>query len=345
MRINRRQARLGLAASILLVASAAMATPGTGPATAAPPRGVDTEFSIAVIPDTQTEVLSATDSRLADRMNWLITNRRQLDLRYVTHVGDVVNWGWLDASQYAIADSAFRLLDRAKIPYALAVGNHDTRAADIGGGAYADNPECLQRFSADECHAIPLLRHTEEFNATFPPSRIRGLQGTFEPGKVDNNFTTFSAGGVDWLVLTLEAWPRFEAVTWAQGVVAAHPRHNVVIQTHHYLNDDGSIYTFDSTAALTSPQFVYDHLVKVYPNIRFVLSGHTGNFATRVDTGTSGNRIVSLLTAIHSETTNPLRLMTIDTAKDSLRTWLYAPRTNVTTTTDTFTGLDFIDPS
>ena len=55
------------------------------------------------------------------------------------------------------------------------------------------------------------------YNATFPTSRFPRLGGTFETNKIDNSYQTFSAGGVDWLVLTLELWPRAAAVQWAQG--------------------------------------------------------------------------------------------------------------------------------
>ena len=51
-----------------------------------------------------------------------------------------------------------------------------------------------------------------------------------------------SAGGYNWMVLTLELWPRNEAVDWAQAV-AAHPKHNVIVVTHSYLNANGTIYT------------------------------------------------------------------------------------------------------
>ena len=49
------------------------------------------------------------------------------------HTGDVVNWGWLVPAQYAIASEAMLPLERAGIPYALTIGNHDTRAVGWNG--------------------------------------------------------------------------------------------------------------------------------------------------------------------------------------------------------------------
>ena len=42
----------------------------------------------------------------------------------------------------------------------------------------------------------------------------------------------------------------------------------------------------------------------------------------------NGNKIYSFLQTFHSNTTNPVRLVEIDTAADSLRTWIYGPYTN-----------------
>jgi hypothetical protein len=40
-----------------------------------------------------------------------------------------------------------------------------------------------------------------------------------------------------------------------------------------------------------------------------------------------GNKIASFLQSFHA-TTNPVRLVEIDTAANSARTWIYAPQTN-----------------
>ncbi|GAA0394645.1 hypothetical protein GCM10009541_42120 [Micromonospora gifhornensis] len=277
---------------------------------ATPP--TDTRFSFAVVPDTQEEVLDAADNRFRQRIDWLVAQRNALDLRFVTHSGDVINYDTSDHVQYVRASNALRPLEQAGVPYTLAIGNHDGQV--FGPDGKPRSP------------AGPLLRDTAVFNRYFTAARFGSVQGQFEAGKVDNAYATYTAGGVHWLVLTLELWPRRAAVTWAQQVVAAHPRHNVVLVTHHYLESDASIGQSAGFGA-SSPQYVFDNLVRRYPNIRFVFSGHTGTAASRVDTGVNGNRIYSFLQTFHSKRTNPVRLVEIDTAADSLRTWIYAPHT------------------
>ncbi|MBX7266787.1 metallophosphoesterase [Micromonospora sp. Llam7] len=294
-----------------------------------PPPGVDTTFAFAVVPDTQEEVLTASDPRLLQRVGWLVAQRGALDLRFVTHSGDVVNYDTADHVQYERARAALRPLETSGTPYTLAVGNHDTQAA---------GPDGELRSPAGQ-----LLRDTTVFNRYFTAGRFGAVRGRFEPGKVDNAYATYTAGAVRWLVLTLELWPRRAAVAWAQGVVAAHPGHNVVVVTHHYLESDATIGQAAGYGS-TSPQYLFDNLVGRYPNIRFVFSGHTGTAASRVDTGVHGNRIHSFLQTFHSPRTNPVRLVEIDTTADSLRTWIYAPYTdeNFPAHDRTYTGLGLV---
>jgi hypothetical protein len=290
--------------------------PAPAPVPAPLPSPIDTTFSIAVIPDTQQEVWAdrpdGTNSRFSGRTRWLVDNTSKYDLRYAIHSGDVVNWDTPDHAQYEVASKGMKTLEDARLETSLAIGNHDTAAVGVGGSA------------ADPTRTRQLVRDTTTFNTYFSAARNAGIEGTFEPGKVDNNFHTFSAGGAEWLVLTLELWPRTKAVAWARDVVATHPKHNVIINTHSYLNSDGSIYQGSDYGA-NSPQYVFDNLVKLYPNIKMVFSGHVGQAATREDTGVNGNRIFSYLGAFHSNETNPVRVLEIDTRAGTLRSAIHAP--------------------
>ena len=272
---------------------------------------VDTTFSFAVYPDTQQEV--ATDKRFRNRADYLVKNRKALDLRFMTHTGDVVNWDTPDHRQYAVARDALRPLEDAGIPYSLTIGNHDTMATGVGGSA------------RDGERSRQLVRDTKTFN-TYLNRQGMDQEGAYERGRVDNTFHVYTAGGVGWLVLNLELWPRPGAVKWAQQVVASHPRHNVIIVTHSYLTAGGAIYT-NKGYGDTAPSVLATQLVKKYPNVRMVFSGHTGSYAHRVDTGVHGNRVDSFLLNWISNSTNRTRLVTIDTLAGTLKSRVYAPYT------------------
>lgn len=274
-------------------------------------------FTIAVIPDTQQETWSDSDSRLKNRSQWLVDNAEEENLKFVTHVGDVVDWGDVAPAQYTRAQEGLRPLD-GKIPYSLTVGNHDTAAVCQGGSA------CLGE------SASVGVRRTEVFNAALGGTRYANLKGQFEPGKVDNSFSTFEGGGLKWMVLNIELWPRQAAIDWAASVVASHPQHNVIVATHSYLNADGTIGTSNGGYGATSPKHLFDTLIKVYPNITMVVSGHVGGGASRVDTGVNGNKILSLLQTYHSRTTNPVRLVAFDPSVGTISHRVYAPFTKET---------------
>lgn len=276
----------------------------------------DETFSFAVMPDTQQEVLRANDSRFLNRTTWLADQQSELDLRWVTHTGDVVNWDTPDHSQYAVADRAMEPLEQANIPYSLAVGNHDTAAVCTGGGA------------CDPRRTRELFRDTRTFNSYFTSQEF-DVDGAFEAGKVDNAYSTYSAGGLNWMVLRVEMWPRPAAVAWAKKAVAEHPRHNVIVITHDYLDANGQL---EQSAGYgdTSPQELFDQFISQQSNIRMVFSGHVGTTASRVDSGVHGNKIYSFLQTIHSTTTNPVRLVEVDTQGGTIKTRLYSPYTRET---------------
>jgi len=282
--------------------------------TTQPPPATDTKFTLVVIPDTQQEIVYYP-SRFTNRLEWLVNNRTPIDLRFVAHSGDMVDWDTPDHIHYVRASDSLRLLDNARIPYAIAVGNHDTAAVCQGGSACPGN-------------ANTNLRNTTTFNTYFPPTRFSALAGVYEPGKSDNAYHTFSAGGLNWLVLNLELWARTGVVTWARSVLAAHPRHNVIIVTHSHLTSTGGIEQSNGGYGNNSPQYVFDNLISQYPNVRMVFSGHVGNAAYRESTGVQGNKIYQFLNCFHDNRTNPTRLVEIDTAANTLSTRVYAPLTN-----------------
>jgi Calcineurin-like phosphoesterase len=291
----------------------------TKPAAKASKKKVDTTFTFAMIPDTQQEVLRANDTRFINRTRWLVKQKSALDLRFVGHTGDVVNWDTSDHSQMKVASAALKPLEAAHIPYTLSIGNHDTQATKSPGGA------------RDPRRTRALQRDTTVFNDYFNAGRYTSVAGAYERGKVDNLYTTYNAGGVKWMVLVLELWPRRGVVSWAKKVVASHKHYNVIITTHSYLNGGTRIYT-KSGYGDTSPKYLYKNLVSKYANIKFVFCGHAGIAAHRVDHGVHGNKIFTFEQTFHSNTTNPVRLITVNTKTGTVKSRIYAPFTHHTYT-------------
>lgn len=179
----------------------------------------DAGFTVAIVPDTQyyaerhPEILHA-------QTRWLADQAAERRIAFALHLGDVTNRN--TPEQWGVARDAFARLDET-LPYVMALGNHD-----MGSGGSADGRSSLY----------------PEF---FPPDRVRARRGFVaamptEPDRLENSVWRFSAGGRDWLVLALEFGPRADVVTWAGGVLAAHPRLPAIIVTHAYLYHDDTRY-------------------------------------------------------------------------------------------------------
>lgn len=286
-------------------------------------------FSFAVIPDTQVEVIRSGDPRMKNRSDWLVKQK----VKFATQTGDLVNWDTPDHSQYNIAKAGLDPLHKAGIPYTVAIGNHDTQATGVGGSA------------RDPSRTYQLQRDTSTINQYFNAGDFDSVSGAYQSGKIDNVYSTYTAGGLKWMMLTLEFCARPAVVDWAKKVVADHPDYNVLISTHSYENGGGGIDTSNQGYGDTSGKQLFDELVSQYPNIKMVFSGHVGIAAkARVDTGVKGNKIYSFLTTMHDATSNPVRMIEVDPKAGTLKTKIYGPYTDKTWTeySETIKGVEFV---
>ena len=296
---------------------------------ARPALGEDT-FTLAIVPDAQMET---SDTRLGDRFQWLVTNRAPMNLKMVLLCGDLMNFN--DDAQYAHQSKGLEVLDNARLPFVATIGNHDTAAVKVDGGSAAPG------------NVNANLRNTAKFNAYFPATRFKLLAGTYEAGKIDNAYHTFTAGGLNWLVINLELWARTGVVDWAKSVVTNHPNFNVIFVTHAHLNGDSTIQQNNGGYGDNSPQYVFDQAMKPFANVRLVFSGHTGSHGYRTDTGAQGNTIYQFLQCYHDKATNPTRLLEIDTKKGTMTTRVFCPSLSQDKSDGsarTITGVQWVQP-
>ena len=291
----------------LSVLTAQCPPPGPTP----PPDGSGARFSFAVIPDTQNETYGG-EVRMQKRVSWLLANRDRLDLRWALHSGDVHNWTTPPTnSQFAAMSQWLRPLDTAGVPYMLTVGNHDTGAVCPGGSACPGEDASVG------------LRDTSVWNAYYSPARF-GFGGVFEAGKSDNGWRTFAAGGKDWLVLSLELWPRTAVIGWAKQVVASHPSHNVIVVTHAFLDKYGRVSTSKGGYGANSPATLWNALDD-YPNVVMTFDGHVGQGARTVSlTAADGHRMAASSGHFHDPALNPTRVVTIDPDAGTIYTSIVA---------------------
>ena len=79
----------------------------------------------------------------------------------------------------------------------------------------------------------------------------------------------------------------------------------------------------------TARSKLFDKVIKPSANVKMVFSGHTGAGGYRADE-TAGGKVYAFLQCYHDRTTNPVRLVEIDTEAGTINTRVYCPMTDET---------------
>ena len=288
------------------------------------------KFTIPVIPDTQNH-MSANRGIFFSKLEWIAAKADSLKAPIVLHVGDLVNWDNFD--HWELASVGMSILDRANIPYAITLGNHDTGlVGQFGGGAAPGNTNVN-------------LRNTQKFNYFFPVSRFPLQKGRFENNISDNAYYLFEAGGLKWIVITLEFCAREPAAQWMAEIVKKYPDHNAIIVTHYHLMPQGEIAKNNSGYGDMNVIDIFDKYIKPHKNVLMVLSGHVCYSAWRDDKGDNGNTIYQILTDYQCNEDIYIRLLDIDIQSKTITAKMYSPVTNSTLNDQsqfTFSDVQFI---
>lgn len=231
-----------------------------------------------VLPDTQ-HYAQSHPAVFDIQTAWTAQEAEALAILRVFHVGDIVNDH--SSAEWGRARAAMARLDGV-VPYVLVPGNHDYE------------------------HVKKTMTRTTALNEWFThedAAQQPGFGGAREPGRLENTYHLFAAGGHDWIALALEWGPRDEVVAWANEVMDAHPERLGVLVTHAYLHEDGRRYDqndpgdaerynphrYDVPGGVNDGEELWQKLVRRH---RFVLtlSGHAlgdgaGYLASETDLG------------------------------------------------------------
>jgi len=227
-------------------------------------------FTVVVLPDTQN--YSTSYPNIFDsQTNWILDQKDELNIKFVVHVGDIVNHGggyWVYEYEWEYANYSMSVLDGA-VPYLLVPGNHDYE---------------------NECASSP--KDASSFNTYFPYSRFEGYEwygGHYPSEGNENNYGFFSSYNQEFLVVGLEFCPTDEILEWADNLISAHSDKKVILFTHLYMDYDNTRLSpgcSDYGCCLTGcndGEDIWNELVSNHSNIILVLSGHTYLTGRRTD--------------------------------------------------------------
>ncbi|MBZ5509497.1 MAG: metallophosphoesterase [Acidobacteriia bacterium] len=242
------------------------------------------EFTIIALPDTQ--FYSALNPQIfAAQTQWIAAHVRDENIKLVVGLGDIVDGGG-DLAQWQNADAAVRWLD-GQVPYMMAIGNHDY----------------------DQNNPAGRTASTKNFNAFFGPARYTGAawyKGSFPAGSNENFYGVVNINGRNYLIVVLEFAARDSALAWADGILKANPDKDAIIVTHMFTYMDNTrISQCDLNSAASfgvgqdnNGEDMWWKLVRKYPNIHLVLSGHVvqgDGTGRRMDLGAGGNLVNQIL--------------------------------------------------
>lgn len=281
------------------------------------------DFSVVALPDTQyySENVGGTRAAIfSAQTDWIVAEKDPRNIGFVLHLGDITEHGdnptfatneWANASNalYRLENPSTTLLTDG-VPYIVAVGNHDQTPIGDSNGT------------------------TTNFNTFFGVHPTTGINhfagkayygGTSEPTKADNNFTLFTAGGLDFIVISFEYDTTPDAVdlNWADALLKAHPTRRGIVITHHTVNI-GNPASFS-----TQGSGIYQAL-KNNPNLILMHGGHIHGEGRRSDTF-EGRTVHSLLADYQGRSNGGdgwLRIMNFRPSLNRIDVQTYSPTLN-----------------
>ncbi|MEX0717876.1 MAG: metallophosphoesterase, partial [Planctomycetaceae bacterium] len=296
---------LGVLAAVGIALLAATAPRAIAEETAAEPSKSE-PFSIVLLPDTQFYSLRHPET-YRKQTEWIKEQAAERNIRFVIHLGDIVHEN--TEAEWKRADEAQKVLDGV-VPYSLVPGNHDM-----------------------VLEGRRVIRDTSRYNSVFPPSRYKDEKwygGSMTEDSNDNNYCLFEAGGMKFIVISLEFAPRDEALGWAGNIAAKHSDRHAIVATHCYLRPAGRDTSCASGYSVegNSGQEMWDKLIRRQPNIFLVVSGHFAGTNMQTSENDAGGKVIEML-ADYQNLANGgngwLRVLTFDPAKERIRVETYSP--------------------
>lgn len=282
------------------------------------------DFTIIALPDTQyySENVGGTRAAIYNaQTDWIVSQRDYLNIAFVMHLGDITNFGdgpttrdaeWANATNamYRLENPATTQLAEG-IPYSMNVGNHD------------------QYPNGDDDTGTTIYFNT--FFGVNPTTQVNHFAGksyyggTSEPTLADNNYTLFSASGLDFIVISMEysATPDQADLDWADNLLKTYPNRRAIMVSHHTVNT-GNPASFSSMGSA-----MYNAL-KDNPNLMMMHGGHIHGEGRRSDTF-QGRTVHSILADFQGRTNGGdgwLRILTFKPSQDLVQVQTYSPTLN-----------------
>ncbi len=259
----------------------------------------ETSFKLVLMPDTQV-YSSHYPEIFMSQTQWLADNFEKENIKFVLHLGDVVD-GNVE-QQWQNADAAMDILDENNVPYGVAIGNHD-----IGN-------------------------NNQEFVKNYGKSRMQDNPGYI--GQSDNELNsayTFTACGHEFLVLFLNLDASQEDLDWVQSIIDSNKGKPTIVATHTLIGPDGTLATKPYVrSGGKSPAYIYDNFIAKNDQIFMTANGHDHGAFNIVRSNVNGLEVNQYLVDYQGSTKGGngyLRIMEFNFEENTITHTSYSPYT------------------
>ena len=222
------------------------------------------DFIVVVLPDTQNYV-EKYQYVFNTQIRFIIENKDKIAA--VVHVGDLVNRECSEMEWETLSKS-FEPLDETDIPYAVLPGNHDM-------------PDIINRLTGrlfiDVFISYP--DKNDNYNKYFGPGRFNKswYAGRSHQELNNNNMVFFDAGGMEFMILSIEYCPDDRAIDWAQNMLKFYPEKRVIFSTHCYMDENAERADCGKIGGMGG-QEIWNNFIRNHDDqIFLVVSGHEGD--------------------------------------------------------------------
>lgn len=277
----RRLATLSLAAAAVL-ATLSLPSPATAEPLVDPDDAANaSRFTLAVLPDTQFYSRYAADQFIPRygkdpfqvQTEWIAEHADDLNIPFVTHVGDVVDRAGNDG-EWVAADRAMDVLDAAQVPYGILAGNHDVNNS-------SDSVEDTDYVVANE-------RYWQNFGPGKrpEPTTLGGYDATGF-----SQWHVFEAQGQRFLSMSLPWRASAETLAWAKGVIEEQNL-PTILSSHDLIGIQA-----DAVTGVESGygKRVWDALISTTDQIFLTFNGHFHGSTHLTRDNAAGNPVTQVL--------------------------------------------------
>jgi hypothetical protein len=209
-------------------ASSAGPSSSSSESTASNPAAPVSEGTFSIFWITDTQFLSESNPALFKMTNnWIVENWSRFNGKMVIHTGDIVQTGAVE-QEWLNADDAMSVLAANGTPYAWCAGNHDDWVQDEATSGWKGNvwtSSLSPSAASGAVNAVPYAQWV----------------GDYHDGM--NTAVSFSASGLDFLVVSLEWNAQPDVLEWARGILddPNFGDYHVIVAPHAYIDAYGSL--------------------------------------------------------------------------------------------------------